>query len=266
MVYRKYFQQNVFTFQQILRPKTNLLHSFSLLDNLNKTHFKHPQMTVTPDISTHSLQGIYNNNNNNTITIRKEKWSWSLSLRLVYPVLHIPPGATITSRSAVRIRINFWRMVGLYISFGDWANALECWRSPSLRLVIPGIAVSPGVTHSDSRIVFVTGTVVKPQQPTNRNLQGSETGLPGTAYTAGSDRRFNLLAARFRINFWLDGWGSISRLEIGPMHLSDEGLRPWDWSYPVLQYLREWPTPTFVSSLSRVLSLNTNHQESTSQI
>ena len=84
----------------------------------------------------------------------REKWSWSLSLRLVYPVLHKPPGATITSRSAVRIRINFWRMVGLYISFGDWANALECWRSPSLRLVIPGIAVSPGVTHSDSRIVF----------------------------------------------------------------------------------------------------------------
>ena len=33
---------------------------------------------------------------------------------------------------------------------GDWANALECWRSPSLRLVIPGIAVPPGVTHSDS--------------------------------------------------------------------------------------------------------------------
>ena len=57
--------------------------------------------------------------------------------------------------------------LGLYISFGDWANALECWRSPSLRLIIPGIAVSPGVTHSDSRIVFVTGTVVKPQQPTN---------------------------------------------------------------------------------------------------
>ena len=95
----------------------------------------------------------------------REKWSWSLSLRLVYPVLHKPPGATIISRSAVRIRINFWRMVGLYISFGDWANALECWRSPSLRLVIPGIAVSPGVTHSDGRIVFVTGTVVKPQQP-----------------------------------------------------------------------------------------------------
>ena len=32
------------------------------------------------------------------------------------------------------------------------------------------------------------------------------------------------------------------------MHLSVEGLRPWDWSYPVLQYLREWPTPTVVSS------------------
>ena len=104
------------------------------------------------------------NNKINSYWCRSE-WSWSLSLRLVYPVLHKPPGATITSRSAVRIRINFWRMVGLYISFGDWANALECWRSPSLRLVIPGIAVSPGVTHSDSRIVFVTGTVVKPQQP-----------------------------------------------------------------------------------------------------
>ena len=54
---------------------------------------------------------------------------------------------------------------GSISAFGDWANALECWRSPSLRLVIPGIAVSPGLTHSDSRIVFVTGTVVKPQQP-----------------------------------------------------------------------------------------------------
>ena len=82
------------------------------------------------------------------------------------PGIAVPPGATITSRSAVRIRINFWRMVGLYNSSalaqspegdigsispsGDWANALECWRSPSSRLVIPGIAVSPGVTHSYS--------------------------------------------------------------------------------------------------------------------
>ena len=31
-------------------------------------------------------------------------------------------------------------------------------------------------------------------------------------------------------------------LEIEPIHLSVEGLRPWDWSYPVLQYFREWPT------------------------
>ena len=30
------------------------------------------------------------------------------------------------------------------------------------------------------------------------------------------------------------------------MHLSVEGLRPWDWLYPVLQYLREWPTPTVI--------------------
>ena len=39
---------------------------------------------------------------------RTEERSWSLSLRLVYPVLHKPPGATITSWSAVQIRINFW--------------------------------------------------------------------------------------------------------------------------------------------------------------
>ena len=90
-----------------------------------------------------------------TIGNRKVKiweWSWSLSLRLVYPVLHKPPGATITSRSAAQNRINFWRMVGLYISLEDWSNALECWRSPSLRLVIPWtwIAVSPGLAHSES--------------------------------------------------------------------------------------------------------------------
>ena len=35
------------------------------------------------------------------------------------------------------------------------------------------IAVSPGETHSDSRVVLVTGTVVKPQQPTNRPISES---------------------------------------------------------------------------------------------
>ena len=35
----------------------------------------------------------------------------------------------------------------------------------------PGIAVSPGVTHSDSRIVFVTGTVVK--SPTTTTLDAN---------------------------------------------------------------------------------------------
>ena len=48
----------------------------------------------------------------------------------------------------------FWLIsdgwLGSISPLGDWANALECWRSPSSRLVIPGIAVSPGVTHSDS--------------------------------------------------------------------------------------------------------------------
>ena len=142
-----------------------------------------------------------------------EKWSWSLSLRLVYPVLHKPPGATIAFRSAVRIRINFWRMVGLYISFGDWANALECWRSPSLRLVIPGIAVSPGVTHSDSRIVFVTGTVVKP--PTTlkiRTLKKSRRDW-STRYCTYRRERPSLLDLLSEFGLISDGWlGSISPL------------------------------------------------------
>ena len=41
------------------------------------------------------------------------------------------------------------------------------------------------------------------------------------------------------------------------MHLSVEGLRPWEWLYPVLQYLREWPTPTVII-FDIALSLNPN--------
>ena len=40
--------------------------------------------------------------------------------------------------------------LGSISPLGDWASVLECWRSQSLRLVIPDIAVPPGVTHSDS--------------------------------------------------------------------------------------------------------------------
>ena len=43
---------------------------------------------------------------------------------------------------------------------------------------------------------------------------------------------FNQLADWFRINFWQDGWGSISTVKgrIEPMHLSVADLCPWDWS------------------------------------
>ena len=47
---------------------------------------------------------------------------------------------------------------------GDWANALGRWRSPTSWLVIPGIAVSPEVTHSD-RHHHWHRTAVKPQHP-----------------------------------------------------------------------------------------------------
>ena len=76
-----------------------------------------------------------------------------------------------------------------------------------------------------------------------------------TRYCTNRRERPSLLDLLSEFGLISDGWlGSISPLEIGPMHLSVEGLRPWDWSYPVLQYLREWPTPTVVSSSSRVLS------------
>ena len=70
-----------------------------------------------------------------------------------------------------------------------------------------------------------------------------------TRYCTNRRERPSLLDLLSEIGLISDGWlGSISPLEIEPMHLSVEGLRPWDWSYPVLQYLREWPTPTVVSS------------------
>ena len=76
-----------------------------------------------------------------------------------------------------------------------------------------------------------------------------------TRYCTNRRERPSFLDLLSEFGLISDGWlGSISPLEIEPMHLSVEGLRPWDWSYPVLQYLREWPTPTVVSSLSRVLS------------
>ena len=53
-----------------------------------------------------------------------------------------------------------------------------------------------------------------------------ETGLPGIAQTAGATITSHLdLLSEFGLIS--DGWlGSISPLEIGPMHLSVEGLRP----------------------------------------
>ena len=41
-------------------------------------------------------------------------------------------------------------------------------------------------------------------------------------------------------------WRLTNENGIEPMHMSVESLHPWDWSYPVLQYLRVRPTPTVV--------------------
>ena len=86
-----------------------------------------------------------------------------LSSVLDLPGIAVPPGATITSRSAVRIRINWsdWWLVGLHDLLWDWliANALEWLKVSDLIdwLVIPGIAVPPGVTHSVSHHPLIHG-------------------------------------------------------------------------------------------------------------
>ena len=95
---------------------------------------------------------------------RSENWSRSLSLRLVYPVLQYrrERSSLLGLLSEFGLISGGW--LGSISPSGDWANALECWRSPSLRLVIPGIAVSPGVTHSDSHHLW-NATVVKTRYP-----------------------------------------------------------------------------------------------------
>ena len=84
-----------------------------------------------------------------------------------------------------------------------------------------------------------------------------ETGLPGIAVPPGATIT-SRSAVRTRINFWrMVGLYTYLLREIEPMHLSVEGLRSWDWPYPVLQYLRGWPTPTGII-IDMALSLNLN--------
>ena len=118
-----------------------------------RTEFRPTYPTPTIPSSTIKCLGIWS-----------EKWSWSLSLRLVYPVLQYrrERPSLLDLLSEFGLISDGW--LGSISPSGDWANALECWRSPSLRLVIPDIAVSPGVTHSDSHHRWHC-TVVKPQHP-----------------------------------------------------------------------------------------------------
>ena len=74
-----------------------------------------------------------------------------------------PPGATIASRPKWLSGFGFisdgW-LGSTSSPLGDLANTLECRRSPSLRLVILGIAVSLGTTHAHIRHLLY-GTVVE---------------------------------------------------------------------------------------------------------
>ena len=127
--------------------------------------FKPPQLTwmFLIVVSTESRK-LYIRFYTHLFVEERMRSDYGLVLKTGLPGIAVPPGATIASRSAVRIRINFWRMFGLYISFGDRADALECWRSPSLRLVKPVLQYLrkwpiPTV------IIFDMSTVVKLQQP-----------------------------------------------------------------------------------------------------
>jgi hypothetical protein len=79
-----------------------------------------------------------------------------------------------------------------------------------------------------------------------------ETGLPGIAVPPGATIT-SRSAVRIRTNFWRMVGALYLLREIEPMHLSVESLRPWDWSYPILQYLREWPTSTVIVDMSTLV-------------
>ena len=143
-------------------PTPTVVSSLSRVLSINTNqrdadHLWYDVASLNPTTTTGSLE------RNGWLAIMVSVWDWSArycTYRRERP--------SLLNLLAVWIRINFWLDGWGSISpLGDWANALECWRSPSLKLVIPGIAVSPGVTHSDSRIVFVTGTVVKHQPHTH---------------------------------------------------------------------------------------------------
>ena len=75
------------------------------------------------------------------------KWSWSLSLRLVNPVLQYrrERPSLLDLLSEIRLLADGW--LGSISPLGDWANALECWRSPSLRLALKVSVLETGHTR-----------------------------------------------------------------------------------------------------------------------
>ena len=93
--------------------------------------------------------------------------------RLVYPVLHQTDWERPSlSRSAVRIRINFWRMVGLYINL--WRLGQCTW---VLKVSVPwdwSYPVLHVISGSDplqiSRIVFCHGYCRKTPDWTNQHI------------------------------------------------------------------------------------------------
>ena len=80
-----------------------------------------------------------------------------------------------------------------------------------------------------------------------------ETALPGIAVPPGAT-----ITSRSAVRYRINGWALYLLREIEPIHLSVEGLRPWDWSYPLLQYLRECPHSDNYHRWYGPLSLNHN--------
>ena len=142
-----------FIWSQIIR----LLNIWSLLISSLLSYIPHPHSPIVDQLWSidETQRGVKS---------QTPKQIEHRSLRLVYPVLQYcrERPSLLDLLSEFGLISDGW--LGSISPSGDWANALECWRSPSLRLVIPGIAVSPGVTHSDSHHLW-HGTVVKPEHP-----------------------------------------------------------------------------------------------------
>ena len=158
---------------------------------------------------------IADRNNNRILRSELGLCPWETGL----PDIAVPPGATFTSRSAVRIRINFWQMVGLYFSFGrlsqyTWVLKVSIFETGYTRYC--SVSGSHHLWH---------GTFVEPEHPSkilvtprlyiiNNFFKQQKTG----------GREFRQCHGQ-KVDVWL-GTSPAQTLQMAPSHINRASLGP----------------------------------------